>query len=175
MLNMERTISDIGELVDARERTKILGRLRANWPVKNGTRWYPIDACQSTDSVHVETAWFAIQVSLELLQQRLIEAGYTEVIQLHEGTPYWDDVPAPDAADRRTPTLLARLAVGSSEAIWVPPQLDWLIYTDHDDGTYFVGKWLVALLQELWRDWDVHQWTTPFYTRPAHRCSSETS
>jgi translation elongation factor EF-Tu-like GTPase len=40
------------------------------------------------------------------------------------------------------------------------------VYTGHDENTYFVGSRLVSAIKDLWPDWKLHQWTSPFYERP---------
>ena len=148
------------------QRHHILKLLRTKWPPTDDTWWHPLDACRAPDALHVETAWFETQVSLDVLRMRLADAGYAIIWQLFEGTPHWDDDPPPDVRDCSCAALDARLATGASEAIWMPSNLDWVIYTDHNQGTYFVGRWLLELIEELWPEWEAHQWSSPFYVRP---------
>ncbi len=78
------------------QRHHILKLLRTKWPPTDDTWWHPLDACRAPEALHVETAWFETQVSLDVLRMRLADAGYAVIWQLFEGTPHWDDDPPPD-------------------------------------------------------------------------------
>jgi len=138
------------------------------WPASDGQWWHPIDACGGPETLLLETAWFEREADQRLLRDHLGSGTDQFVWQLAEGTPHWDDDPPDDpiGQDYLLEFREAPLAIGASETIWVPRSLAWLIYTGHDQNSYFAGGQLVRAVQKAWPNWSRHTWTDPGYPRP---------
>ncbi len=140
------------DVLSRSERHAVLTRLRHRWPSTERNWWYPIDACGGPHVLLLETAWFEHEADLNRLRQQLGSINDDFVWQLAEGTPHWDDDPpdGPIGQDYRYAITEAPLAVGASEAIWVPTSLAWFVYTGHDQNSYFVGNDLLQAVKVAW-------------------------
>ena len=151
------------------ERRAVLSQLRNRWPSDDQGWWHPLDACTGSEVLVLETGWFEHEVDLNDLRDRLRSEADQVVWQVAEGTPHWDDDPPDDPIGQDYLLALHRapLAVGGSETIWVPTSLTWLIYTGHDQNSYFVGSELVRIVKAIWPNWEHHCWSSTYYARPS--------
>ena len=155
-------------LLTLSERRSIFAYLRQRWPAQEQGWWHPIDACLGSAVLLVQSAWFQHDVDPRAFAERAGMRADRVAWRLTEGTPRWEDDPPdpPLGQDELLDLTEVPLDLGWQETIWVQPALAWLIYTGHDENTYFVGPRLVRAIKEVWPDWEARRWTSPFYDRP---------
>ena len=114
--------------------------------------------------LHLQASWLAHGVPIAEFRRR---AGirWSKFWVLGEGTPHWDDPRASFQGEYEVSSGYINVAM-SSETICVPTSLEWMVYTDHNEGTYLIGTWLVDVVKDLWPTWDQHVWTTVVYDHP---------
>jgi hypothetical protein len=155
-------------VLTAEQRKSIFRKLRERWPPQHERRndsWHPYDALAAGDVLHLQTAWFDASIPMDDFRQRASAHTGDQVWELNEGNGGWDsdDTWRPDY--ELSPLLFWPGA--GYETLWTWSGLDFLIYTDHNQGTYFLGDWLIDQVRELWPDWQAHvSWTGVAYEHP---------
>ncbi|MDQ6675430.1 MAG: hypothetical protein M3069_32670 [Chloroflexota bacterium] len=154
-------------VLTAEQRRLIFDKLRERWPPQRDRRndsWHPYDALPGGDVLHLQTAWFDVSVSMVDFRQRVSAHTGDHLWELNEGNGGWDsdDTWRPDY--ELSPLWFWPGA--GYETLWTWDGLDFLIYTDHNQGTYFLGSWLTGQIHELWPNWQRHIWTGVAYERP---------
>jgi hypothetical protein len=147
------------------QRRRVLARLRKRWPPEDRDWWHPYDAVDAETSVlHLQASWLAHNVSIAEFRRR---AGirWSKFWVMGEGTPHWDDSGASFQGEYEVSSAFISPTM-SSETICVPTSLEWMVYTDHNEGTYLIGAWLVEAIKDLWPTWERYVWTRLPYEHP---------
>jgi len=148
------------------QRRSIFRRLRKQWPPRERPLdfWHPYDALTTDEVLHLQTAWFDVTVPMEDLRSRVSAHTGDHLWQLNEGSRGWDSDDAWQVDYELSPLLF--WPGGGHETLWTWRGMDFLIYTDHNLGTYFLGAWVIRQVQDLWPDWQAHRWTGVVYDHP---------
>jgi hypothetical protein len=146
------------------ERDGVIARIRKRWPSHQDI-WHPgAVLTHQTDVLHAQAAWFDHEVPVQAFRLAIAGHGDSRLWQLAEGSPHWESEPSGPRADYELEPGL--FWPDESETIWVPRDLDWLIYADHEESISFAGSWLVRQIRDLWPNWQQRRWTDHRYERP---------
>jgi len=53
--------------------------------------------------------------------------------------------------------------VRRGETYWSSGELDWLVYSSHEESITFAGRWLVGAVKAAWPTWSERLYTVPGY------------
>ena len=135
------------------ERTALWKQLKERWGA-DGECWYPLRTDPMPSNVIAfKIDWFFYQFPMHLLPQILKKHGVTRVWELREYPPYEYEIDC------------ELLVPSSSEAerYWTSGEMDWLIYTSHEDSLTIAGEWLIQEIKEVWPEWNKHLFDFTFY------------
>ncbi len=150
-----------GRELSPEESARLWARLRQRWgPIgPSGPYWYPLNGQLGGPNALVFRAdAFDDALPVPVLRRILTAHGVGRVWVLRDIGPLGTDHEVACHA----------LEPYGSDAYTTADDLDWLLYSSHEDTLAIGGAWLIVAIKEAWLRWRDGLWAVPSWWRRPH-------
>ena len=135
------------------ESRDLLAQLRERWSI-TGKWWVPFEKYNlAYETMVLDSQAVREQLGYTVLRQIVGAGGSGHVYEL------WEHAREPN---RELELALWEPASLWSERYWCSDDLNWLIYTTHDNSTTLAGDWMLQQIKATWPEWEAHLWAGLF-------------